>query len=148
VGETLYVAGDSNSELATIDLDTFTVNPVAPFGEAGGNSVSMAELTGTGGGQLFGFFAPSNNFPPSFIVQIDPKTAAIQSTVELPDVEEGNGWAFGFWGGDFYTFTAPDDTTSVVTRYRPSDGTVTQVAAAPFGVEVVGAGVSTCAPQQ
>jgi hypothetical protein len=68
--------------------------------------------------------------------------------VTLPSVFEGTGWAFGFWGGDFYTFTAPDGTTSVITRYRPSDQSIVVVGMAPFGVQLVGAGVSTCAPQQ
>jgi len=154
-GETLYIAGDTTDSLASVDLQDFTVNPVAPFGAAGpGLSVAAAELTGTGDGRLFGFFAPDNTVPVSYIVQIDPKTASILSTVELPGVEEGQGWAFGFWGGDFYTFTAPpppsafEPTTTVVTRYRPSDGSIVQVATAPSGVVIVGAGVSTCAPQQ
>jgi hypothetical protein len=46
-------------------------------------------------------------------------------------------------------FTAPPSTapSSIVTRYRPSDGSIVQVATAP-GLTIVGAGVSTCAPQQ
>jgi hypothetical protein len=148
-GETLYVAGDMTGALATIDLDTYTLNVVAPFQDAG-NAIDMAELTGTGDGRLFAFFAPlgANETPPSFIDQINPKNAEVLSSVLLPDVVEGEGWAFGFWGGDFYTFTAPDGETTVVTRYRPSDGSITQVASAPVGVVIVGAGVSTCAPQQ
>jgi hypothetical protein len=149
-GETLYVAGDTTDALATINLDTFELDVVAPFTGDTGNPVAQAELTGTGDGRLFGFFAPANmnNVPPSFIDQIDPRSAKVLSSVLLPDVIEGQGWAFGFWGGDFYTFTAPDDNTTVVTRYKPSDGSVTQVATAPSGVVIVGAGVSTCAPQE
>lgn len=142
-GETLYVAGDQTSALATIDLETFTLRVVAQ----GGDVVSQAELTGTGDGRLYAFFAPQNTAPPSYIDELDPRTAKVLSSVLLPEVVEGQGWAFGFWGGDFYTFTAPGETT-VVTRYRPSDGSVVQVASAPFGVIIVGAGVSTCAPQQ
>ena len=107
-GETLYVAGDSNDALATIDIDTFELHEVAPFGHAAHDlAVNMSELTGTGDGRLFGFFAPVNDASPSYIVQLDPSTAAVSSPVELPGIVEGNGWAFGFWGGDFYTFTAP-----------------------------------------
>jgi len=131
-------------------VDTFELDVVAPFSGDTGNPVAQAELTGTGDGRLFGFFAPTNmnNVPPSFIDQIDPRSAKVLSSVLLPDVIEGGGWAFGFWGGDFYTFTAPDNNTTVVTRYKPSDGSVTQVATAPSGVVIVGAGVSTCAPQE
>jgi hypothetical protein len=64
---------------------------------------------------------------------------------DLPGVDIAGGWAFAFWGGDFYTFTAPGDTSTVVQRFRPSDGTVVQVAS--LSLVVVGAGVSTCAPQ-
>jgi len=147
-GETLYVAGDGTNSLASIDLTTFALHPVGAIGRAAGIPVTSAELTGTGGGTLFGFFAPDPAVAPSYIIQIDPQTAEVRSTVELPDVVQGGGWAFGFWGGDFYTFTAPDYATSVVTRYRPADGSIVQVATAPQGVKIVGAGVSTCAPQQ
>jgi hypothetical protein len=144
-GETLYVSADDDAgQLATIDLDTFTLHVVA----LGGDVVDQAELTGTGDGRLYAFFAPDNTSPPSFIDEIDPRTAKVLSSALLPEVVEGSGWAFGFWGGDFYTFTAPDQVTTVVTRYRPSDGSVAQVASAPPGVMIVGAGVSTCAPQQ
>jgi hypothetical protein len=151
--ETLYVASESTpSELGTINVQDFKLSVVAPFGTAGlGLPVNMAELTSTRDGRLFGFFAPVNGDSPSYIIQIDPRTAAIKSTVELPSVVEGGGWAFGFWGGDFYTFTAPNytyDPTTEVTRYRPRDGTITVVATAPAGVMIVGAGVSTCAPQE
>ena len=153
-GETLYVSPDPSGLLDTIDLTTFKLHEIAPIGPSENIPVTGAELTGTGGGQLYGFFAPENqnNTPPSYIIQLNPKTATVASTVELPNVVEGDGWAFGYWGGDFYTFTAPNsaagDTTSVVQRYRPSDGSITQVATAPEGVTIVGAGVSTCAPQQ
>ncbi len=158
-GETLYVAGDPlsgdagvPSPLGKIDVTTFQLTNLGLIGDApGGLVVNKPELTGTGGGRLYGFFAPDDTNPPSFIVGIDPVTRAVVSTVDLPGVVEGGGWAFGFWGGDFYTFTAPNaefgDPTSVVTRYRPSDGSIAQVATAPEGVEIVGAGVSTCAPQ-
>jgi len=71
-------------------------------------------------------------------------SAMVIGQANLMGVPQGNGWAFAFWGGDFYTFTAPSGNT-VVTRYRPSDGSITQVA--QMQSIIVGAGVSTCAPQ-
>jgi hypothetical protein len=56
----------------------------------------------------------------------------------------GSGWAFAFWGGDFWVFTAPAG-DSRITRFRPSDGSVTTVVDS-LGAIIVGAGVSTCAP--
>ncbi len=63
----------------------------------------------------------------------------------LTGVGQGSGWAFAFWGGTFYTFTAPGGST-IVTRYNVNDGTIAQVASTPGDI-LVGAGVSTCAPQ-
>jgi len=150
-GETLYVASDSAagqlSQLATIDVTNgYTLNIVGDFNP----QINMAELTGTGAGGLFGFWdtdpGPQGvSGPDSAIVQIDKATAQVTNSSPLPGLSQGNGWAFAFWGGDFYTFTAPNSMT-VVNRFNPNDGTVVQVAQTTD--EIVGAGVSTCAPQQ
>jgi hypothetical protein len=147
-GETLYVASDATgsaqlSQLATIDVaNGYTLSIVGGFNP----QINMAELTGTGAGGLFGFWDPGGNTgPTSAIVQIDKATAEVTNSSSLPGVQQGSGWAFAFWGGDFYTFTAPGGST-VVTRFNPNDGTIVQVAQTPD--EIVGAGVSTCAPQQ
>jgi hypothetical protein len=148
-GETLYVAAapqnatSTISTLATIDTTTFALSVVAPMP----NFVFQPELTGSGDGRLFAFSADSFEGSGSFIAQIDTTTAAVVASTALPSVTQGNGWAFGFWGGDFWMFTATsqDATSSDVTRYRPSDGTVEVVATLPS--LIVGAGVSTCAPQ-
>jgi hypothetical protein len=146
-GETLFVVPDTMrgqpSVLATIDLTSFKLNEVASFANP---AISAAELTGTGDGKLYGFFVQDTMAPPSFIVQIDPQNADILEQFTLNGDIQGTAWAFGFWGGNFYRFTAPDGVTSVVTEYSPSTGTTTQVATAPQGVLLVGAGVSTCAP--
>ena len=66
-------------------------------------------------------------------------------------MQQGRGWAFAFWGGDFYLFTCPFSgptqscTSSRVTRFRPGDKSITQVGS--YRGIIVGAGVSTCAPQ-
>jgi hypothetical protein len=143
-GETLYVAGDGTPPaLARIDVaNGYGLTTVGDFNPA----ITAAELTGTRAGDLFGFWDPGNNFnPDSAIVQIDKTNAVVTNSTTLPGVEQGNGWAFAFWGGDFYTFTAPNGGTQV-TRFRPSDGSVTLVATS--NETVVGAGVSTCAPQE
>ena len=145
-GETLYVAssvgGNLAASLATIDvLNGYKLHVVGPFEP----TINLSELTGTGGGGLFAFWGPNGNQSPgSAIVQIDKATAQVTNSSSLPTVSQGTGWAFAFWGGDFYTFTAPGGST-VVHRFDPSDGTVVQVAHTDH--EIVGAGVSTCAPQ-
>ena len=58
-------------------------------------------------------------------------------------------YAFAHWGGQFYIFQTTEDQvgalTSRVARMNPADGSLTTVvASSPY--QVVGAGVSTCAP--
>ena len=143
-GETLYVAGAMDpSELATIDTSSFTLNVVGPFMP----SIQNAELTGTGGGDLFAFFAPSTTNSDASIGQIDKASGKVIAQSTLAGLRQGDGWAFAFWGGDFYTFTDPArNNTTVVTRFRPNDGSLVTVA--KLADTVVGAGVSTCAPAQ
>jgi hypothetical protein len=149
-GETLYIASDPGppntpgpSSLGTVDTASFTATIVAPFTPV----IRQPELTGTGAGKLYAFWAPTQTSDTS-IVEVDKDTAAVTTLATLPGIVLGFGWAFAFWGGDFYTFTAPGgpNSSSIVNRYRPSDGSIVQVATAP-GLTIVGAGVSTCAPQ-
>jgi hypothetical protein len=146
--EFLFVAGTrdraqvSSPGLARIDPNTFALTKIGAFVP----DIARAELTGTGDGRLFAFYTKGiNNGPPSFIGEINTTTARVVAETAFPTVDQGNGWAFAFWGGDFYMFTAPGG-GSDVTRYRPSDGSVTVVATLP--TRIVGAGVSTCAPAQ
>jgi hypothetical protein len=142
-GESLYIAGDTNETLATID-PSFVVRPIAPFS---GVNVNLAELTGTGAGQLFAFYSHvSDTDPTSYIGAVDTATAAIVSEVALPNTPQGEAWAFAFWGGNFYVFTSADGRTSNVTEYRPATNSVAVVTT--LSNAIIGAGVSTCAPQR
>ena len=149
--ESLFVAGTGDPiggtslGLGRIDMAAQSLTPVGPFtGDLAGKN---AELTGTGDARLFGFFTTS----PVNVSEIDKKSGAITSQKDLPTVEVPTAWAFSFWGGDFYLYTAPDTLsnpgrTSNVTRYRPSDGSVDTAFMTNVGFRIVGAGVSTCAP--
>lgn len=144
--ETLFVAGSDQSGgaegLGRIDVSTFGLTKVGNFVP----TIRNAELTGTGDGRLFGLYTKGlNNAPPTYIGEINTNTGAVIAETRFNDVELGSGWAFAFWGGDFYMFTAPGTTTDV-TRWRPSNNT-TQVVA-NLNTRIVGAGVSTCAPAQ
>jgi len=141
--ESLFVAGDgqgtSASGLATIDTTTFKLTAIRDFFP----SIDRAELTGTGDGHLYAFYTKIG-VAGSFVGELDKTNARILAESRLAGVEQGQGWAFAFWGGDFYLFTAPGG-SSVVTRFRPTDGSVAEVGSWPS--VIVGAGVSTCAPQ-
>ncbi len=150
--ETLFIAGDGTNNAASglgkINTQTFALSVLGAFNPP----ILRGELTGTGDGRLFSFYTkdptnPNGDPVPAFIGEIDKTNGRVvaESALPFPQVSQGTGWAFGFWGGDFYTFTAPRGGT-VVQRYRPSDGTVSDVANTRD--VIVGAGVSTCAPQQ
>jgi hypothetical protein len=144
--DTLYIDDHDGRGLAKVD-GSGKASLIAPFGTplAGKN----CELTGTGDGRLFGFFTTL----PAQVAEIDKATGAVLSTQVLQTVSTGTEWAFSFWGGDFFLYTAQADTsglpqnatTSDVTRYRPTDKSVT-VLRQNIGFRIVGAGVSTCAP--
>lgn len=132
--ETLFVANEFG--VASVDTTSLTVSPIGEFGFS-----AAAELTGTGNGDLFAFFF---GFPP-YISQVDKGTAALGPEQKLSGVEVGTGFAFAFWGGAFWVFTAPDGVSSKVTRYDPMTQAI-DVKVPSLGFKVVGAGVSTCAP--
>jgi hypothetical protein len=128
--ETLFVASANSLGLATIDTTTLALTPVGKFDKLGGR----VELTGTGDGQLFGLFEGT----PYVVGEVDKATAQVLSQAPQAPTTVAN-FAFAFWGGDFYLFLAKD-----VIRYSPTKKTSVKVASVTF--EIVGAGVSTCAP--
>jgi hypothetical protein len=155
-GETLYVASGGDNvaaTLGTINTQNFTLSVVGGIRP----SIGSPELSGTGAGDLFAFFATTGanpcdntmngvNCADSAIGQIDKTTGKVTSESVLNGNEQGQAWAFAFWGGAFYTFTAPTNSGTVVNRFNPADGSLVTVARrSDF---IVGAGVSTCAPAQ
>jgi hypothetical protein len=141
--ETLYVSqaslfGGTTIGLAKIDTTTLALTPIGMYDKLS----ARAELTGTGDARLFGAFEGS----PYNVAEIDKATAKIlsqapQTAINYP--ANSSNFAFAFWGGDFWLFVGPGTYTDVF-QYKPSDGTTTKVSSVSF--EIVGAGVSTCAP--
>jgi len=159
-GETLYVASDDprNPEagsaapprLGTIDTQSFRLRVVGFLRPP----LYGAELTGTGAGDLFAFYALTIDSGSLMAIgQVDKTAGQLVGQSVLSGIDRGCGWAFAFWGGDFYTFTAPGACDgsepppgTVVNRFSPGDGRIVKVT--QIAEEIVGAGVSTCAPQQ
>ena len=141
--DTLYVCdanfNNVNSKgLATIDTTSFQRTFISNFQP----ELPRCELTGTGDGRLFAFCL--NNSGGSQIAEIDPSTAKVIAVNQLKTGNVNDAFAYAFWGGYFWIFHGPGGTTSVV-QYDPvtfSETTVTTLAET-----IVGAGVSTCAPQ-
>lgn len=135
--ETLYIsAGWSQSpSLAALDPEEGTVTPIAQL-----PSQSQAEMTGNSRGELWGFFGWDE---PKFLARIDKANGALSDVLELPQLVSDQGTAVAHWGGDFFFFWSAGSSGDV---YRVSGGSVSHHATFPF--QVVGAGVSTCAPEE
>jgi hypothetical protein len=142
--ETLYVAGvGSGIGLGLVDFGIKNVGPIGPF--TGTLAGQNAELTGTGNGTLYGFFTTA----PVEVAQIDKSNGSTMTPVPMTGVQVPNDWAFSFWGGHFYLYTSQGQGTgngSNVTDYDPVGGTVNPSYMVGIGFDIVGAGVSTCAP--
>ena len=138
----LVAEGDMVSEFFSVD--PLTLDLV----QLGKSDYGRAEVTGTGDGRAFLFAGPD----PSKLVEVDKTSGATLATTPLPGVKTGGGFAFAFFGGDFYFFTDNmSDGKSEVTHldYDDSDNNGLQdlkVVLQDAPLRIVGAGVSTCAP--
>lgn len=142
-GETLFVTESDffgpSQGLGWIDTTTLRLSVVGPYSRRLGRS----ELTGTRDGRLFAFSLDATSG--STVSEIDPRSAVVLSSTHLAVGTPDSAFAFAFYGGDFYLFTAASGSSgTTVTRYRPSDGSTTVVS--HLTETIVGAGVSTCAP--
>jgi len=122
--------------LGAIDTTTFALSFIGPIDPL----LVRSELTGTGDGRLYAFSPRSGG---SRLVELNKATGAIVGQTSVPIGDSNDAFAFAFWGGDFWLFTGRGP--SAVTRFRPSDNTTVEMTTHPS--TIVGAGVSTCAPQ-
>jgi hypothetical protein len=128
--------------LATIGIPAMNLDFVGAFDPA----IPRAELTGTADGRLFAFWPNrGSGGTGANVAEIDKRTAGVIARTELPIARATDAFAFAFWGGDFWIFTGSRQASAVV-RFRPSDGTTVQLGT--HAGTIVGAGVSTCAPQE
>lgn len=141
--ETLYIAGGAplsigvgNAQFGWVEM---ALMDVSRLGEVPG----WPELTGTGSGELWGFFPHTT----PMVHRLDKSTGTVTHTytVEVPSGLT-EAWAFAFWGGDFYIFHKLfSDPSSHVYKLETDDGSTARVVT-DSGYKIVGAGVSTCAP--
>jgi hypothetical protein len=141
-GEALFVAQSpggtgSSSGLASINLASYKLGFIGGFSQP----IGRIELTGTGDGRLFGYSPATAG---SRIVQIDQGNATVVAADSVTAGSDSDAFAFAFWGGDFWIFTGTNATA--VYRYAPITKATSFVTTAP--ALIVGAGVSTCAPER
>lgn len=133
----LFVA--NASDLGVLDTSTWSITTV-------GRMPSQSELTGNADGELWAMLPLER---PAELRQLDTTTGATLTTLRLssfPDPSDIDAFAFATWNGDFYLFVRMYGMGSTTDVYRvTSTGTMTTVLT-DIGFDVVGAGVSTCAP--
>ncbi len=142
--DSLYVAGGSGmaaapTTLATIAFPSLALSPV------GSVALGWPELTGTGDGQLWGYFpAVLSTTGHSLLAQLDPTSGAQLGTIPLPQLDSvgDQNFALKFYGGSFWLFLG----TSVYEIQRSNGAFSTPMPNS--GHAVVGAGDSTCVPVQ
>lgn len=147
--EKLYIhGGNVNSlekgTLGAIDPGSQAVTTIGPVEIVGAEH--SPELTGTGNGELYGFFPAGASSKVRKIDKTNGKT--LQSwKVALPAGDIG-AWAFAHWGGKFYIFVTIVgllSEESMILVLDPDTGSTSTVLK-PIKYRIVGAGVSTCAP--
>ena len=141
--ETLYLGGYDFAVpamfppmLGRLDLKSMVITPI-------GMMPGRSELTGTGGGELWAFFADDK----PHVGRLDKVTAKVNPDFPLGQLGDLSGAAFAFaaFGGDFYAFVSFGAANSTVYRVHEADGALS-VAVQDANRIIVGAGVSTCAP--
>lgn len=136
--ETLYVA--SAERLARLDVETWSLTPI-------GSLPSQCELAGNARGQLWGFFPLES---PPVIHELDPSDASIVNSYAMPPLPPDlDTFAFTAWGGDLYIFYRVHGmgSSTDVYRYTPG-GAAPELVVEDTGLNIVGAGVSICAPTE
>ncbi|MDQ3035670.1 MAG: hypothetical protein M3Y87_24910 [Myxococcota bacterium] len=133
--------GGGSATLGRIDFPAWSVASIGPV-------TGSPELTGTGTGELWGFFPDST---PMSVREIAKSSGATLREIDVSAVDSSgfglaSAWAFAFWGGRFYMFyQGALDSSSGIYRVTPDTGVVETVRM-NIGYRIVGAGVSTCAP--
>jgi hypothetical protein len=122
-----------------VDTGTWSVTNI-------GSMPSQSELTGNADGELWAILPLET---PAKLVQLHTDDGRVLDTINLsglPSLMEIDTFAFATWGGDFFVFirTAGMGHSTDVYQVSP-EGSMSRVIS-DSGLNVVGAGVSTCAP--
>ena len=133
----LFIA--NRSTLARLDTTTFSVHPL-------GGLPSQSELTGNARGELWGVFPLES---PAQIMELDRETGIPLQSITLsfmPSPTTIDTFAFATWGGEFFVFLRLYGMGESTQVYRISPTGTTEILSQDTGRNIVGVGVSTCAP--
>ena len=135
----LFIA--NRDTLAKLNTSTFQVETI-------GVLPSQSELTGNALGELWGVFPLES---PAQIMELDRESGQPQQSITLsfmPSPMNIDTFAFATWGGDFYVFLRLYGMGESTRVYRVSTTGHTEVLSNATGRNIVGVGVSTCAPTE
>lgn len=137
--DTLYLS--NASDLATLDLATWTLQPV-------GATPSQSELSGDADGELWAFLPLES---PAELTHLDKAGGPPIVSYGLngfPDAGDIDTFAFATWAGDFWLFVREYGMGKTTDVYHVTADGDMALALGDSGRDVVGAGVSTCAPTE
>ncbi len=135
----LYIA--DSSRVGQLDTGNWQLNMM-------GNMPSQSELTGNSAGELWAFLPLES---PAALAELDKDTGAEAQRIRLngfPSLSDIDTFAFAAWGGEFWLFVRTYGMGSSTDVYRVGTDGVLQRVLEDVGFDVVGAGVSTCAPSE
>ena len=135
----LYVA--NANLLARLDTATWSLTTL-------GGLPSQSELTGNAAGELWAMLPLET---PAELVQLDKGNGQVLDSYGLwgfPDPFDIDTFAFATWGGEFWVFVRSYGMGNSTDVYRVTATGVLELVWPDSGMDVVGAGVSTCAPAQ
>ena len=135
----LFIA--NRTTLAKLNTTTFQIETI-------GTLPSQSELTGNALGELWGVFPLET---PAQIMELDRESGQPERSITLsfmPSPMNIDTFAFATWGGDFYVFLRLYGMGESTRVYRVSTTGYTEVLSNETGRNIVGVGVSTCAPTE
>ena len=147
-----YATDDANTwrdELYIADADRVAqVNTNSWELDMLGSMASQSELTGTSAGELWAFLPLET---PAALARIDKDSGLEQERIRMsnfPSLSDIDTFAFAAWGGEFWLFVRVYGMGSSTDVYRVDDEGHLDRKLEDVGFDVVGAGVSTCAPSE
>jgi hypothetical protein len=135
----LYIS--NTNQVAKLDTNTWNLTPL-------GQLPSQSELTGNADGELWAMLPLE---VPAALMQIDTTTGNTVQKINLsgmPNPMNIDTFAFATWGGDFWLFIRENGMGESTNVYKVASSGAMNKVAVDTGMNVVGAGVSTCAPTE
>ena len=137
--EQLYIAnGDT---LAVLDSTSWSLRELGPM-------PSQSELTGNAEGELWAILPLES---PAQLVQVDKDHGDVLETIRMPsfpDPSDIDTFAFATWGGSFWIFVRSYGMGESTDVYQVTGTGLFSKVSDNIGFDIVGAGVSTCAPTE